>query len=164
HQAAKEGTPRAWRPAGVRAASTRLPTTPKVVAAIRPMPTRWWAALWSQQYRPPRRRSGAAPSTSSAPPASTARRIARSRPLRVLVVSTLVLLRLVAMVAPGRCSPIALRTPSPPPLAGGLARVPGRTPWGDAENDPLDDLPHPPSRPHRAVRTTLPSGWGKPPD
>ena len=129
-QAAKEGTPRAWRPAGVRAAATRLPTMPKVVAAIRPMPTRWWAALWSQQYRPPRRRSGAAPSTSSAPPASTARRIARSRPLRVLVVSTLVLLRLVAMVAPGRCSPIALRTTSPPPLAGGLARVPGRTPLG----------------------------------
>jgi len=44
-QAAKEGTPRAWRPAGVRAAATRLPTRPKVVAAIRPMPTRWWAAL-----------------------------------------------------------------------------------------------------------------------
>src|SRR6185312_2474644 len=44
------------------------------------------AADWSQQQRPSKNRSGSVPSCSSAPPAATARRIARSRPLRVLVV------------------------------------------------------------------------------
>jgi hypothetical protein len=85
-QAARAVTPSACRPAAVRSAATRWPTRPSVAAAISPQRTRWWAADWSQQHRPSKNRSGSAPSTSSAPPAATARRIARSRPLRVLVV------------------------------------------------------------------------------
>jgi glycosyl hydrolase family 10 len=84
-QAAKAEMPSACLPDGVRAAATRWPTRPSVAAAIRPARTRWWAAGWSQQQRPPRNRSGSVPSASSAPPAATARRIARSRPLKVLV-------------------------------------------------------------------------------
>jgi len=79
------GTLRACLPAGVRAAATRSPTSLSVVAAIRPARTRRWAADWSQQQRPSRNRSGSVPKQSSAPPAATARRIARSRPLRVFV-------------------------------------------------------------------------------
>ena len=51
-----------------------------------PARTRWWAADWSAAAAAVEEQVGLGAQRSSAPPAATARRIARSRPLRVLVV------------------------------------------------------------------------------